>query len=149
MPRYDVHFQAMTKEAQMSTFKIMEFGFSPPLAVKGFQMLINHWAKTFLTRKGSDPTNLERGTVFTNLIGSNTTLTQAEGIVRTAIDDCNEQIRGIQQTDATLTPVERLADARLIKYTADPAAPGFDAYVEIRNQAGERLQLLLPELARS
>ena len=149
MPRYDLHYQSMPKEDQLHSSKFMEFGYNPALAVKGFQMLINTWAKVFLTRKGSDPTNLERGTVFTNLIGSNTSLVEAEAIVRAAIDDCNTQIRAFQRNDATLTDTERLADARLIRYTADPSAPGFDAYVEILNVAGDRLQVLLPELLQS
>ena len=42
--------------------------------------------------------------MFTNLIGSNTTLTQAEGIVRTAIDDCNDQIRTSVGGNADLGP---------------------------------------------
>lgn len=149
MPRYDLYFQPMTVEQQTSTLKLMELGYNPALAVKGFQMLINMWAKTFLTRKGSDPTNLDRGTAYPNLFGSNVTLAEAEDIVRTAIDDCNQQVTGMQRNDATLTPAERLADARLLKYATDESLPGFDAYVEIRNQAGERLSVLLPDLSRS
>jgi hypothetical protein len=149
MPTYDLHFQAMPREAQLASFKFMEFAYDPPLGVKGFQMLINIWAKTFLTRKGSDPTNLTRGTEFTNLIGSNTTLEDAEDVVRVAIDECNQQVLAMQNKDSTLLPQERLAQARLVRYTMDRSAPGFDAYVEIMNQAGERLKVLLPELVRT
>lgn len=148
MPRFDLHIQALPEEEQRSSFKIMEFGLNPPIAVKGFQMLIDIWARIFLTRKGSDPTNLDRGTVFTNLIGSNTTLEDSEDIVRVAIDSCNDQVAAMQRADSTYAANERLASAQLIRYVSDASGPRFDAYVEIRNQAGERIQVLLPDLTR-
>lgn len=148
MPRFDLHIQAMPEEEQRASFKVMEFGFNPPVAVKGFQMLIDIWARIFLTRKGSDPTNLDRGTVFTNLIGSNTTLADAEDVVRVAIDSCNDQVAALQRADSTYAANERLASAQLIRYITDDAGPRFDAYVEIRNQAGERIQVLLPDLTK-
>ena len=149
MPRYDLHIQATTKEEQLEQRGVFTFGYADTIAVRGFQMLINLWMKVFFTRRGSDPTNLARGTTYTNLIGSNTALDEAEDIVRISVEQCNEQVRAIQANDTTLLPRERFADARLLRYTADPTAPGFDAYVEILNQAGERLQVNIPDFARS
>jgi len=149
MPRFDLHTQPMTKEEQQTSSKIMTFGYPEGLGIKGFQMLIDIWLKTFLTRQGSDPTNLARGTGFTNLIGSNTTVGNAEDVVRTSIDDCNQQVHAMQRRDQTLTPDERLADARMLRYVADPTGPGFDAYIEIGNVAGQRLLLNLPDYVRS
>lgn len=145
MPRFDIHTQALPLEEQLTSQKFMTFGYAEGLGVKGFQMLIDLWLKTFLTRKGSDPTNLSRGTAFTNLIGSNTSLDEAEDVVRTCIDDCNQQVRTMQQVDQSLAATERLADARLLRYVSNTAAPGFDATIEIGNAAGQRLQFLLPD----
>lgn len=149
MPRYDLHTQAMTRDEQLASSKIMTFAYPEGLGVKGFQMLIDIWLKIFLTRRGSDPTNLSRGTGFTNLIGSNTTLADAEDVLRTAIDDCNQQVTALQRKDQTLEAKERLADARLLRYVVDEAGPGFEAYIEIMNKAGDRLLLNLPEFLRS
>lgn len=123
----------------------MHLAYPGGLGVKGFQMLIDIWLRIFLTRRGSDPTNLSRGTAFTNLIGSNTALGAAEEIVRTAITDCNEQVTALQRQDTTLSPRETLADARLQRFSSDPTGPGFEAYIEIMNRAGERLLINLPE----
>jgi hypothetical protein len=149
MPRYDLHIQAMTREEQLEQRSIFTLGYADSLAVRGFQLLINIWMKVLFTRRGSDPTNLERGTAYVNLIGSNTTLDEAEDLLRISIDQCNEQVRAIQAGDTTLLPRERLLEAKLVRYTADPSGPGFDAYVEILNQAGERLQVNIPAFARS
>lgn len=147
MPRYDLHVQSLRPEDQQSTRKIFTLGYRESLGVKGFQMLINTWLHVFFTRQGSDPTNLQRGTGFTNLIGSTTSLADAEDIARLSIDQCNEQIRAIQVTDTTLAPTERLADARMLRYTGDPTQPGFEMYVEILNEAGQRLQVNIPDYA--
>lgn len=148
MARYDLHFQAVSPDDALSTTKIFTFGYADTLGVRGFQMLINLWLKVFFTRRGSDPTNLERGTAFTNLIGSNTALSEAEDIVRVCVEQTNDQVRAIQQNDTTLLARERLADAKLYRYTSDPTAPGFQAYVEILNEAGERLKVNIPDFSR-
>lgn len=146
MPRFDLHFEGLTREEQSSTTKVFTFGDAEPFGVRGPQFLINTWVKLFFTRQGSDPTNLARGTGFANMIGSSTSLSEAEDIVRISIDQCNTQIRALQQDDTTLEARERLADAKLLRYTTDPSGPGFDAYIEITNEAGERLPVNLPAL---
>jgi len=147
MARYDLHVQTLPAEEQRSSNKIFTLGYSQSLGVKGFQMLINLWLKVFFTRQGSDHTNLARGTNFTNLIGSTTSIAEAEDITRLAIDECNLQVSAIQARDQSLAPRERLATVTLLRFQATPTAPGFDAYLEILNQAGERLDILIPEYA--
>ncbi len=149
MPRYDLHIQATTRDEQLEQRGIFTFGYADTLAVRGFQMLINLWLKIFFTRRGSDPTNLERGTTYTNLIGSNVSLEDAEDIIRISLTQCNAQVRAIQAGDTTLLPRERLSDAHLLRYTADPSGPGFEVYIEILNQAGDKLQVNIPDFARS
>lgn len=143
---FDLHIQPLREDEALDTGKIVGFGYDPPIGIKGFQMLINIWMKIFLTRRGSDPTNLLRGTGFTNLIGSNATLSEAEDITRSSITQCNEQIAAIQRRDQTLTPHELLSEARLIEFSPLPALSGFRARVEILNQAGQRLGVVLPDI---
>ncbi len=149
MPRFDLHFQSLPLEEALTTSKVMTFGYAQTLGVRGFQMCINIWLKILFTRQGSDPTNLNRGTTFTNLIGSNTSLTQAEDIVRLCIDQATGQLITLQRKDQSLEPREILSTAKLIRYQAKPADPGFEAFVELRKQAGERLLLNIPDYARA
>lgn len=147
MPRYDIHVQALPVQEQRDTFKFMSFGFSPSVGIKGFQMLLNQWVKCLLTPRNSDPTDLTYGTDFTKIIGSNLPLADARDVSGIAIDECNDQIFKIQQADSTLTASELLATAEIVDFRTDPTAPGFSVYVEIKNQARERLVLNLPASA--
>ena len=144
--RFDIHFQALSESEQVDSYKFISFGFSPAVAVKGFQMVINMWMKCFLTPKGTDPTDVEYGTEFARMIGSNLPLADARDVGAIAVDDCNEQITLFQRNDDTLTRSERLASAEITDFIEDPDAPGFSMYVEIKNQANERLVLSLPVL---
>lgn len=147
MPKFDLHVQALPVQEQRDTFKFMSFGFSPSIGIKGFQMLLNQWVKCLLTPRNSDPTDLNYGTDFTKLIGSNLPLADARDVSAIAIEECNEQISKLQRSDSTLTASERLASAEIIDFQTDPTAPGFSVYVEIKNQAQERLVLNLPATA--
>lgn len=142
--RFDVHIQPLPEAEQISSLKLMGFGDGPSIGVKGFQMLINIWLKNFLTPRGSDPAAPDEGTAFGHLIGSNVSPSDASDVVRLAIEDCNEQVITFQSADTTLTASERLSDARLIDFRFAEGDAGFDAYVEIKNQANERLILRLP-----
>ncbi len=147
MPKFDIHFQALTEQEQRDTYKFVSFAYNPSIGVKGMQMLINHWVKCFLTTRGSDPTDLEYGTSFALLIGSTLALADARDVAAIAVESCNEQLFAAQKDDATLTASERLATAEITNFIEDPSAPGFSLYVEIKNQANERLTLNLPTAA--
>jgi hypothetical protein len=147
MARFDIHFQALTEAEQLNTFKFVGWTYNPAIAVKGFQMLINQWLLCFLTPRGSDPTDLQRGTDFTKLIGSNLPLQDAQDVVNIAIDNCNDQVGAFQIDDNTLNPTERLASAAIVNFIENTSAPGFSVYIELKNQAGERLILNLPTAA--
>lgn len=146
---FDIHIQTLPEAEQRDTFKFMSFGFQSSLGVKGFQMLINQWIKCFLTRRGTDPTDLNYGTDFTLLVASEIPLADARDVVVLSIDQCNEQIMRFNRRDVTLTLSERLASAQLINFIERPSDPGFAAYVEIKNQANERLQFNLPVFSTS
>lgn len=122
----------------------MSFGFNGGLGVKGFQLLINQWLKCFLTQKGSDPAAVDYGTDFTSLVGSNLPLEDARDVAILAVDVCNEQVQRFNRATVSLTLSERLASAEVVNFVDDPTGPGFQLYVEIKNQAGERLLVNLP-----
>jgi len=145
--RFDVHVQTLPEADQRDTFKFMSFGFAGALGVKGFQMLIDQWLRCFLTQRGSDPADLTYGTNFTALIGSNVPLQDARDVVNLAVDECNEQVQTFNRSNVTLTASERLAGAQIVDFVDKPSAPGFDVFVEIKNQADERLILNLPTFA--
>jgi hypothetical protein len=147
MPRYDIHFQALTVEEQTNTFKFVGFTYNPTIGVTGFQMLINQWLKCLLTPQGSDPTDLNYGTGFTGMIGSNLPLADARDVCSMAIESCNEQVFAFQSTDSTLTSAERLATATITQFIPQPSAPGFDLYVELKNQANQTLTISVPAAA--
>lgn len=145
--RFDIHIQTLPDVEQQNTFKFMSFGFGSALGVKGFQMLINQWLRVLLTPQGSDPADLDFGTFFTGLVGSNIPLADARDVAVLALDQCNEQVIEFQQNDQTLTPSERLASAEMVEFIEKPSDPGFDMTVEIKNQAGEQLLLNVPTFA--
>lgn len=145
--RFDIHIQTLPEADQRSTFKFMSFGFVDTVGVKGFQMLLNQWLKCFLTRRGTDPTALDYGTNFSALIASEVPLSDARDVVVLSIDQCNEQVQVFNRRDVTLTPSERLASGQLINFVEKPSDPGFEAYIEIKNQANERLTFNLPSVS--
>ena len=145
--RFDIHIQTLLEADQRQTFKFMTFGFNPTIGVKGFQMLVNMWLKCFLTPRGSDPTDLNYGTEFSDLIGSNVALEDARDVVLLAVNDCNEQLVSFQSEDLTYTRSELLDSAEIIGFQEDASQPGFSVSIEIKNQAQERLEVNLPILS--
>lgn len=145
MPKYDA-FYTGTDEATQRLFRFFTFGFNRSVGVRGPQKLALQWLKCFMTTKGSDPTNLEYGTEFSNLIGSNVRAMQdVQDVVALCIQDCNEQILQIQQkTQPDLD--ELLLTATLAKFNLT-GADGFDAYVTISNAKSQEITVNLPSLA--
>ncbi len=142
-PRYDIHFEGTPEANGRENFLFLSFGEEGSVAVHGLQMLVNHWAKCFLTPRGSDPCDLSYGTEFSHLIGSNLSVEDARDITLIAIDTCSEQVKAWQLRDDTLAPNERLASATLISFVGDNAGPGFHVTIDIKNRAGERRTTLL------
>lgn len=144
---FDLHIQTLPSAEQRETFKFMSFGFESTIGVKGFQTLINLWLKCLLTPKGSDATDLDYGTNFPYLIGSNVPIKDAQDVVNLAIEQCNGQIVAIQRSDMDYTNSERLSNAKVTNFVEVPTDPGFQVTVEIQNQAGERLALNVPSFS--
>jgi len=142
MSTYDFHFQGK-KPASVVNFRFFTAGYKRTIAVRGLQKLLNQWLLLFLTTKGSDPTDLTRGTDFPNLIGSNiVTLADTRDVVLLAIQDCNTQLTAIQRI--TLPDQdELLGSAALTKFVA-LGADGFEAWVTIKNAKQEAASLQLP-----
>ena len=74
-------------------------------------------------------------------------MSDAEDIVRISVDQCNQQLTAIQRKDTSYLAKERLADARLYRFVPKPSDPGFEAYVEISNQAGQKIVLNIPDFS--
>jgi len=142
---FDTHYQIVPLDQQTGGPKVFTFGFTSAVAVRGPQKLINRWLKCLMTPKGSDPSNLEYGTGFGNLYGSNITSTQdLIDAVALFVEDCNAQMRAMDQRNFPPDD-ERLKSATLSRVLEVPG--GFEVTVEIRNVAGERVVASLPRVA--
>jgi hypothetical protein len=144
MATYDLHFQAV-EEDKLEGFRFFTRGFNRTVAVRGVNKLLNIWAKIFLTPKGSDPTNLERGTDFAKLMGSNITSQQdVRDVVLLSISDCNKQIAEIQRVSPP-DDDETLRTAVLLSFET-PTADGIEVWVGISNVKNEEATILVPLL---
>ena len=108
MPRFDLHLQPLAPAVQRAIRRPVGFGYKPAVAVRGFQVLMDQWMRIFLTPKGSDPCDLEFGTVATDLIGSTVTPDNAVELLRNCVSDCNAQLRAIQSKQVRRPPDEQL-----------------------------------------
>ena len=144
MAKYDLHFQAIPED-ELQGFKFFTRAFNRTIGVRGINKLLNLWTKMFMTTKGSDPTNLERGTEFPLLIGSNiTSIQDVRDIVMLSIGDCTAQITELQRVD-TPDPDETLRTAVLLQFESD-ARDRIDVRVGITNVANEEAAVLIPTL---
>lgn len=148
MARYDLHIQ-LIDPAQQTTGANFSFGLASPILVTGFQSLVNRWMKIFMTPKGSQPIRLLEGTDFAYLIGSNVSdLGSLEAVVAEYLDDATQQVQAVDRVSRTLTNDQRLRSAALIQFNAVPPS-GIEFWVELTNQAGQRLRVLIPYLVNA
>jgi hypothetical protein len=143
MPIYDIHIQLLDPVEQTygSNFS---FGLSSPILVTGFQSLVNRWMKIFMTPKGSHPVKPQQGTEFAYLIGSNVADVQSlQAVIAEYIDDATEQVQTIDRSSPWLTKDQRLRSAALLQFNAINAT-SIEFFVELTNQAGQRLSVLIP-----
>jgi hypothetical protein len=144
----DIHYQPVPV-ADVSGTKIFTFGFTSALKVEGLQFLVNRWVRVFMTPRGSDPLEPEFGTDFGSLVGTNVPKS-AKGsiidIVAMAIDDASEQVQA-QDTKAGYNESESLDQANLLRFSPTSSGDGFEAWVEIKNKAGEVLTTRLFDMA--
>ena len=141
---YDIHFQPVpASEAQ--GYKCFEFGFTAALKVQGLQALVNRWAKTLMTPRGSDPLYPEEGTGFGLLVGANISrvTTDVRDMVTIAIEEANEQVRE-QDLEGFYSDSERLQNGELLDFIESD--DGFQVWVKITNVAGESLEIQLATL---
>lgn len=142
--KFDLHIQPASLAEQIGSQRIMTFGFASSVGVKGLQMLLNSWLHCFLTPKGSDPTDLNYGTTFPTLIGSNVALEDARDIAHISVLECSSQLFKIQSSDLTLSNSERLATAKMLSFIEHASLPGFELFVEVKNLANDSSVINLP-----
>jgi hypothetical protein len=118
--------------------------FDAPVAVDGFQALVNRWVKTFMTPKGSDPINKSRGTEYPYLVGANVPdMAYIQAAIVDCVADATAQVQAVDRANLTLPAVSRLRDAQVTRF--NELAPGFiEFWVEITNYASQRLGVLIP-----
>jgi hypothetical protein len=145
MAGYDIHFQPVPKK-DVKGYKAFTFGFTAALKVKGPQALVNRWAKTFLTPKGSDPLDPTAGTNFADMIGANITSISQDlyDLALLALQDTNEQVKS-QDIQGLYPDNESLGSASIIDFVQ--TQDGIELWVEINTLSGETLQIRLIDLA--
>lgn len=148
MPTYDTYIELLPESVQTTTRKTYAYGYRKHLLIKGFQKLINQWAKCFLTTQGSNLSDRSYGTRFPLLIGSN--VTQRRDILDTvqlAVEQANDTLFRIQSAYPSEDPRELLDDARLESLQFSVDGTGIEVFVRIRNQANEVLRVQLPPVS--
>ena len=144
MAKYDFYFQGVPED-ELTGFKFFTRGFDRTLGVRGIPKLLNLWTKIFLTPKGSDPTNLERGTDFSGLFGANIVSTSdVRDVVLLSIDDCNKQIFALQRI--SLPDMDETLKTAVLNTLNQPAADRIDVYIDITNLANQEQTVLIPLL---
>ena len=145
MSRFDTYIELLPPDEQSVQVGTFTYGYDKHIAIRGFQKLINKWAKAFLTLEGTDLSDRDYGTAFTALIGSNiSSRRDIQEVVQSSVDKANEIIYEIQAEDPPDDAREILDVATLESLIFSPDGLGFDAFVRIKNQAGEVLQVLFP-----
>ncbi len=142
MAQYDIHFQGVPP-AEVVGFKIVTFGFTMAEKVAGPQALVNRWLKTFMTPKGTDPSNLNEGTSFGLLFGTTySSIQDLKDLVFLALTDANTQVKQ-QDIEGMYVLNERLQDAVLMDILLDAGSSALEVWVHITNMAGELLPVKL------
>jgi hypothetical protein len=144
MSRYDTYIQIIPA-ASYHGMKFFSFGQKRSLGVRGIQKLVNIFTKYLLTPLGTDPLDLAAGTNLTNLIGSNTVLSDAQDILLLAVDKTTQAIRAYQN-GLDVPDDERLATASVTDFISIPEAPGFAAQIFVENVVDIGRAILLPTL---
>lgn len=144
MPKYDIHYQPVP-ERDVRGYKTFTFGYKAAVKVDGIQGLVNRWAKTFMTPKGSDPLDAEAGTNFARLIGMNISKVSGdlEDVATLAIEDANAQVR-TQDIEGLYPENESLLSAHLLDFVA--SGSGIEMWIEIKNLAGTVLPIRVVNL---
>jgi len=142
--KFDLYYQALDNPTSL---RIFTTGFDRSVGVRGALKMVLQWLKILMTKKGSDPTDVEYGTDFTNLIGANIrSKRDLQDVVLLSIQAANNQLTKIQRNSQPDLD-ETLKSASLAKFEFDDTAPGFDAYVTFTNLADKEITLLLPDFA--
>jgi hypothetical protein len=142
--KYDLYIQGVPAN-EIVGFRFLTRRFNRTAGVRGMDKLVIKWMHVLLTPKGTDPTNLDRGTEFTRLVGSNiVSANDVRDVVVLSIQECNNQIFDIQRR-VTADSDETLRNAVLATFS-QTAADRFDVTVNLTNVAGQSLAVPIPNL---
>lgn len=145
--RYDIHFQGVPADRASGT-RCFEFGFQAPLKMAGFQALINRFAKTLMTPRGSDLLNKDYGTNFSSLIGANMTGDPSliTDIVEMAVADASDQVKR-QDAIGMFDAQEQLVSAEILGY--EQQNEGYAVWVKLKNVAGDSAEFAVATIGAS
>lgn len=143
---YDIHFQPVPAD-QVTGLKVFSFGFTAALKVQGLQSLVNRWAKTFMTPRGSDPREPGTGTDFADMVGANLDIQSPEigDVIVISIEEANEQVRQ-QDLVGDYDSNECLETVTLKALNVREQKDGIDIWVEIVSKEHERLTFHLADI---
>jgi len=142
---YDINIKIATLDQQVSG-KFISFNDLKTVKVDGLQKLMNIFTKYFLTPIGTNPIDKNEGTEVPALLGSNISPFDARDIVVLAINKTVTAVRRLQQNQ-NLSSAERLLNATLTDFIAQPDRPGFTAQILLRNVANQGATLFIPSLS--
>jgi len=147
---FDTYIELLPAEEQSVLTGTYTYGYTKHLGIKGFQKLINRWAKCFLTQEGTDLSDRDYGTAFISLVGSNiTTRSDLAELVQIAVEKTNNTLRRYQNANPSDDPTESLDDAALESLNILLDSAEIEVFVRIRNQAGQVLRVSLPPTSTS
>ena len=118
--------------------RAFSFGTPTPQPVTGLTKLLTHWLKALFTALGSDPTDKEAGSNFSQLIGSNVGLVdELFEVVTISLDQASETVLR-NQRNQDLTDAERFGGVTLHALEED-GADGVSVSVILENALGQAL----------
>lgn len=145
MGRTNIHFQIVDPAAQQRG-NVFTFGDQTRL-VDGKYKALDLWLLTFLTPKGSDPTDVEAGTDFAFIVESNVSdPAEFEVYLHEYVDDATAQAKLLQRRVGYLTPDERIRSVEITQFKE--LGPGrFEFWVDLQVESGAHVRAYIPYAA--
>lgn len=145
MGRTNIHFQIVDPSAQQRG-NVFTFGDQTRL-VDGKYKALDLWLITFLTPKGSDPTDAEAGTDFGFIVESNVSdPAELEVYLHEYVDNATAQVKLLQRRVGYLTPDERVRIVEITQFKE--LGPGrFEFWVDLQVESGAHVSTYIPYAA--
>ncbi len=145
MTRYDGFFEFLPAAGRPSPEKFVTFGFKKHLGISGFQKLVNTWLKALLTEQGTDLSDLEYGTAFSRLFGSNITTQQdVRDIIELSVLKASRDVERYQAIAPPADTKEIFGSVTVQSLSFTQDGLGVSITVLLENALQDRMSLLIP-----